>query len=57
MKHYPGHGRTHTDSHAGIPVVDVPRAVLEEVVALLEKEAQEKGIALVTRDMLTRLRP
>ena len=30
VKHYPGHGRTHTDSHAGVPVVDAPRAVLEE---------------------------
>lgn len=28
-KHFPGHGRTTTDSHLGLPVVDVPRAVLE----------------------------
>jgi beta-glucosidase len=30
VKHYPGHGRTHTDSHAGVPVVDAPQAVLED---------------------------
>lgn len=29
-KHYPGHGRTETDSHAELPVVDAPREVLEE---------------------------
>jgi beta-glucosidase len=29
VKHFPGHGRTVTDSHLGLPVVDAPRAVLE----------------------------
>ena len=28
-KHFPGHGRTTTDSHLGLPVVDAPRSVLE----------------------------
>jgi beta-glucosidase len=28
-KHFPGHGRTVTDSHLGLPVVDASRAVLE----------------------------
>jgi len=28
-KHFPGHGRTTTDSHLGLPVVDAPRAALE----------------------------
>ncbi len=28
-KHFPGHGRTITDSHAGLPVVASPRAALE----------------------------
>ena len=28
-KHFPGHGRTVTDSHLGLPVVEAPRAVLE----------------------------
>ena len=28
-KHFPGHGRTVTDSHLGLPVVGAPRAVLE----------------------------
>lgn len=29
IKHIPGHGRAGVDSHAGLPVVEVPRAVLE----------------------------
>ena len=28
-KHYPGHGRTTIDSHAGLPVVDAPAAELQ----------------------------
>ena len=28
-KHFPGHGRTVTDSHLGLPVVDAARSVLE----------------------------
>ena len=29
VKHFPGHGRTVTDSHLGLPIVEVPRPVLE----------------------------
>jgi beta-glucosidase len=29
MKHFPGHGRTVTDSHAGLPVVNATRAELD----------------------------
>jgi beta-N-acetylhexosaminidase len=29
LKHIPGHGRATADSHAALPVVDAPRAVLE----------------------------
>lgn len=29
-KHFPGHGRTTTDSHLEMPVVDAPREVLEQ---------------------------
>ena len=29
VKHFPGHGDTHTDSHLDLPVVDKPRAALE----------------------------
>jgi len=29
VKHYPGHGRTTTDSHEGLPVVESPLATLE----------------------------
>jgi len=29
-KHFPGHGRTRTDSHSGLPVVDATRAELME---------------------------
>ncbi|MGH7631751.1 MAG: glycoside hydrolase family 3 N-terminal domain-containing protein, partial [Gemmatimonadales bacterium] len=30
VKHWPGHGRTTTDSHAGLPVVQTPAAELRE---------------------------
>ena len=30
MKHIPGHGRSVCDSHDALPIVDTPRAVLEE---------------------------
>jgi len=29
-KHFPGHGRTTTDSHSGLPVVAAPRELLED---------------------------
>ncbi|HET6568860.1 MAG TPA: beta-N-acetylhexosaminidase [Rhodothermales bacterium] len=31
VKHFPGHGDTMVDSHLGLPVVDKPRSVLEQV--------------------------
>lgn len=31
VKHYPGHGRTRTDSHAALPVVDTPLAALRKM--------------------------
>lgn len=30
VKHFPGHGDTHTDSHLDLPVVDKPRAALDD---------------------------
>ncbi|MEK9970023.1 MAG: glycoside hydrolase family 3 N-terminal domain-containing protein, partial [Ferrovibrio sp.] len=30
VKHIPGHGRSHTDSHLSLPVVDTPAEVLEK---------------------------
>lgn len=30
IKHIPGHGRSHVDSHVGLPVVDAPVAALEK---------------------------
>lgn len=30
IKHFPGHGRTTTDSHAGLPLVSVPRGELDD---------------------------
>jgi beta-N-acetylhexosaminidase len=30
IKHFPGHGDTHTDSHLALPVVDKPRSAIEQ---------------------------
>jgi beta-glucosidase-like glycosyl hydrolase len=42
-KHYPGHGRTTTDSHEGLPVVDASREHLQQFDAAPFKAAVEAG--------------
>ena len=44
-KHFPGHGRTRTDSHAGLPVVDASRAELMEHDLAPFRAAIEAGVA------------
>ena len=44
-KHFPGHGRTRTDSHAGLPVVDASRAELLEHDLAPFRAAIEAGVA------------
>jgi len=44
-KHFPGHGRTRTDSHSGLPVVDASRADLMEHDLAPFRAAIEAGVA------------
>jgi beta-glucosidase-like glycosyl hydrolase len=44
-KHFPGHGRTRTDSHSGLPVVDASRAELIEHDLAPFRAAIEAGVA------------
>ena len=46
-KHYPGHGRTATDSHAGLPVVTASARTLAETDALPFKAAIAANVASV----------
>ncbi|HUF65406.1 MAG TPA: glycoside hydrolase family 3 N-terminal domain-containing protein [Gemmatimonadaceae bacterium] len=46
-KHFPGHGRTTADSHAELPVVDTPAAVLEREDLRPFREAIAAGVASV----------
>lgn len=44
-KHFPGHGRTRTDSHSGMPLVDASRAELVEHDLAPFRAAIEAGVA------------
>lgn len=46
-KHYPGHGRTHGDSHLELPVVDASKAELLEVDLAPFRAAIEAGVASI----------
>jgi beta-glucosidase-like glycosyl hydrolase len=46
-KHYPGHGRTTTDSHAGLPVVEATEAELKQIDVAPFVEAVNAGVASV----------
>jgi beta-glucosidase len=43
-KHYPGHGRTTTDSHDGVPIVDAPVAELQRADAAPFADAVRVGV-------------
>jgi len=46
-KHFPGHGDTATDSHRGLPIVDLPRSRLEQVEFFPFKKLIDAGIGSV----------
>jgi beta-glucosidase len=46
-KHYPGHGRTTTDSHEGVPVVDTPAAEVQQLDVAPFKAAVQVGVSSV----------
>lgn len=46
-KHYPGHGRTTTDSHEGVPVVDTPAAEIQQLDVAPFKAAAQTGVSSV----------
>jgi beta-N-acetylhexosaminidase len=46
-KHFPGHGDTATDSHIGLPVVDVPKSRLEQLELVPFKAAIAAGVGSV----------
>ena len=46
-KHYPGHGRTKTDSHEGLPIVSADRAALEHEDAAPFEAAIAAGVAAI----------
>jgi beta-glucosidase-like glycosyl hydrolase len=46
-KHFPGHGRTRTDSHVELPVVDAPRKALMQTDIVPFRAAIDAGVASV----------
>jgi beta-glucosidase-like glycosyl hydrolase len=46
-KHFPGHGRTTTDSHEGLPVVDVPALELQQADCAPFAAAVQAGVGSV----------
>ncbi|MCW7542034.1 beta-N-acetylhexosaminidase [Aquabacterium sp. A7-Y] len=48
VKHFPGHGDTHVDSHLDLPVVDKPRAALEALELLPFRVLKDAAPAMMT---------
>jgi beta-glucosidase len=46
-KHWPGHGRTRTDSHDGLPVVDAPADLLRRTDMLPFRAAVDAGVSSI----------
>jgi beta-N-acetylhexosaminidase len=44
VKHFPGHGDTHEDSHLGLPTVDKPREHLDQTELAPFREAAQAGL-------------
>lgn len=47
VKHFPGHGDTHTDSHRSLPILEVSRERLEQVELIPFRAAIDQGVASV----------
>lgn len=47
VKHFPGHGDTHVDSHRALPSIDVPRSRLDAVELVPFRAAIDAGVASV----------
>ncbi|MBV8666402.1 MAG: glycoside hydrolase family 3 protein [Burkholderiaceae bacterium] len=48
IKHFPGHGDTHVDSHRDLPTVDKPLATLEQLEFLPFRQMKDKAPAMMT---------
>ena len=48
VKHFPGHGDTHVDSHRDLPVVDKPLAQLQQLEFLPFAELKDEAPAMMT---------
>jgi beta-N-acetylhexosaminidase len=48
VKHFPGHGDTHMDSHSHLPVVDKPLSALEAMEFLPFRELKQDAPAMMT---------
>lgn len=46
-KHFPGHGDTNTDSHRGLPIIDVSRDRLDKLELVPFKKAIEAGVGSI----------
>ncbi|MGI8639275.1 MAG: glycoside hydrolase family 3 protein [Pyrinomonadaceae bacterium] len=46
-KHFPGHGDTATDSHRGLPIIDLPRSRLEQIELAPFKSVIDGGIGSI----------
>lgn len=57
VKHIPGHGRAHADSHLELPRVDVSRAELEADIAPFRALAAEAGWAMTAHILYAALDP